>query len=304
MLYLSQYLMILPSIYNMCVEATVTRSLSGCQLLTFIGHYQSGIPAVAEAIERFVMYYFISVSIAVTYCCLILFRILSRVQSVMYRQTMAWILYGRLDDSAGEFFVKYRDTDASQTVGIRHQSWNRSFTLKLDCIPESHLSAVQASKILFAGKTACLLNQTLFATSKSLPGKSNTGIRSKRHSNEVYQYLCSNHFEGNQKSHTSFANAESISPRSFPPETHNHTQSKNNLDHSSSGLVPSFLAEKDLISFAQSFQQILHSSAASSVVLFNDLGNDNIKLIIIEYLSFRHYNYYYYNCVSSRPDTS
>ena len=52
-LFLFQYLLILPSIYNLCIEATVTRSLRGCQLLSFIGRYQSGIPVVADAIERF-----------------------------------------------------------------------------------------------------------------------------------------------------------------------------------------------------------------------------------------------------------
>jgi len=35
------------------MEATINQSLRGCQLLTFISRYQSGIPVVAEAIERF-----------------------------------------------------------------------------------------------------------------------------------------------------------------------------------------------------------------------------------------------------------
>jgi len=214
-----------------------------------------------------------------------LFRILSRVQAVLFRQTLAWILYGRLDDPAGEFFVKCRDIDGSQaTDDTKRHSWNRSFALKLDFIPETHLSSLQASKILFAGKTASLLNQTLFATTKSSSSSSplsSSGKPSSDHtdgqrlsgwqSDDVYRYLCTSHFDqdGDRPSPASTGTVDPNSPRSVRPDI--HSQSKNDSSSRMSGLVPSFLDEKDLISFVQSFEQILRSSSISSVVLFNDL---------------------------------
>lgn len=66
--------------------------------------------------------------------------------------------------------------------------WNNSFILRLEYVPETHVSPRIASKIMFAGKAVQLLLQAM----------SQAGVNESFESNEIYEYIagglsCSNH---------------------------------------------------------------------------------------------------------------
>jgi hypothetical protein len=89
-------------------------------------------------------------------------RMLLRVRVVFLKQTLGWMLHGVLSDPACEYFIidkqQQRAGNASPTPPSSGFDWTGAYGLRLECVPESHVSPRAAAKILFAGKAVRLLH--------------------------------------------------------------------------------------------------------------------------------------------------
>jgi hypothetical protein len=111
------------------------------------------------------------------------------------------MIYGDLEDPGNEFFIFKRLTtdhstderDSSIYGEVLHKitnnnatideifDWNSSYILRLEYLPESHVSPRTASKIMFAGKAVKLLKSTNSSNNEQVGA----------HVKEVYDYLSS-----------------------------------------------------------------------------------------------------------------
>lgn len=144
-------------------------------------------------------------------------RIVARLRVPLLKQIFAWMVFGTLQDEAREFFIQMRNDhkandhvdmplskeqrlmmrlaeaqEASfKSTGQRHGNnntqqsetpfdWYSTYSLRIENIPDSHISPAVASKVMFAGKAAKLLQ------SSSL---SNVGLSKETKENEAFVYL-------------------------------------------------------------------------------------------------------------------
>ena len=183
--HVQKYLLVLPILCGICQEIS-TKGLKGCQIVDYITTYKHGSPIVMEVIQR----------------------ILLKVRSVFLKQCFTWMIYGDLEDPGDEFFIFKRVTtehgtderDSSIYGEVLHKlannnvfdeasnsnnkelfDWNSSYILRLEYLPESHVSPRTASKIMFAGKAVKLLKSS----------NSSNHEQVSTHVKEVYDYLSS-----------------------------------------------------------------------------------------------------------------
>ncbi len=188
--HVQKYLLILPILSAVCQEIS-TKGLKGCQIVDYITSYKHGSPIVMEVIQR----------------------ILLKVRSVFLKQCFTWMIYGDLEDPGNEFFIFKRLTtehgtderDSSIYSEVLHKlannnvfdeasnnnnkelfDWNSSYILRLEYLPESHVSPRTASKIMFAGKAVKLLKSS----------NSSNNEKVSTHVKEVYDYLSSSFHKG------------------------------------------------------------------------------------------------------------
>lgn len=143
-------------------------------------------------------------------------RVVARLRVPLLKQIFAWMVFGTLQDEAREFFIQMRNDhkandhvdmplskeqrlmmrlaeaqEASfKSTGQRHGNntqqsetpfdWYSTYSLRIENIPDSHISPAVASKVMFAGKAAKLLQ------SSSL---SNVGLSKETKENEAFVYL-------------------------------------------------------------------------------------------------------------------
>lgn len=112
------------------------------------------------------------------------------------------MIYGQLEDPGEEYFVRYGGPKTNVLGDVFAEkshiasSWNRSYLLQLNYIPSSHITARQASKILFSGKVSNLLNS--FQTTNNVNvSKNNDYLNS-----DTYYYLSRTHLELENDSQT------------------------------------------------------------------------------------------------------
>ena len=95
------------------------------------------------------------------------YRMILRTRVVFLKQTLGWMLHGTLHDPGSEFFIQsrqvasttYRTGAAPIVTDGEGFDWASTFALRLDILPESHVSARLAAKIMFVGKAVRLLKQ-------------------------------------------------------------------------------------------------------------------------------------------------
>lgn len=146
----------------------IRRNIRGCQLLDHFSDVSTGIPIVAQVLDR----------------------ILLRLRVVFLKQVFGWMVFGELQDNSSEFFIQSLDSSSSSTstsfradteeeegdlltrvtqqlYRASHASsgqslpssfdWTTSFSLRFNTLPESHVTPRMASQIMFAGKAVHLL---------------------------------------------------------------------------------------------------------------------------------------------------
>jgi uncharacterized protein YsxB (DUF464 family) len=74
-----------------------------------------------------------------------------KILQVFFHQLIAWCVHGDLSDTYHEFFIKEQEGD----------EWTNKFTLDLDMLPETVISASQAEKVLFIGKAIRVLAKSI-----------------------------------------------------------------------------------------------------------------------------------------------
>jgi hypothetical protein len=160
------------------------------------------------------------------------------------KQIFAWMVFGTLQDEAREFFIQMRNDhkandhvdmplskeqrlmmrlaeaqEASfKSTGQRHGNntqpsetpfdWYSTYSLRIENIPDSHISPAVASKVMFAGKAAKLLQ------SSSL---SNVGLSKETKENEAFVYLSrGSHIYGDNNDDTATATPSSPTATAAP----------------------------------------------------------------------------------------
>lgn len=147
--------------------------------MDYFAKYSSGIPVITDLVNR----------------------ILHRLRVPLLKQIFAWMVFGELQDESKEFFIQSKDQNSSYGVDDNlHQiltaeqraiqrlasaklhtntlfgstkssgndndiggfDWYSSYFLRLENIPDSHVSPVLSTKIVFAGKAAKLLQTNLY----------------------------------------------------------------------------------------------------------------------------------------------
>lgn len=79
--------------------------------------------------------------------------------SILFKQILAWILYGEIIDPYNEFFVRKSAMTAEGVapVDLGDLTWYKQFSLDLDAVPLAYLPISVAESILFIGKSMQIL---------------------------------------------------------------------------------------------------------------------------------------------------
>ena len=166
--HLQKYLLVMPATYNIINDIEL-KKLKGCQILDYMSNYSSGVPVINDVIRRIIL----------------------RLRGVFLKQCMSWMIYGELEDPGSEFFIITKADNVNMKSGDMKSGnvfdWSSSYKLRLDYLPETHLSPRLASKVLFAGKAV-----KLFQTSSNSVDIMNTGS-----TKDVFQYLATGHGQMN-----------------------------------------------------------------------------------------------------------
>jgi len=166
--HLQKYLLVMPATYNIINDIEL-KKLKGCQILDYMSNYSSGVPVINDVIRRIIL----------------------RLRGVFLKQCMSWMIYGELEDPGSEFFIITKSIDNNMKSGDVKSGnvfdWSSSYKLRLDYLPETHLSPRLASKVLFAGKAV-----KLFQTSSNSVDIMNSGS-----TKDVFQYLATGHGQMN-----------------------------------------------------------------------------------------------------------
>ena len=209
--HLQRYLLVLPILYNVWIEIE-KKHIWGCQLLDFIKSKRSGVPIVDTIIQRILL----RVRIVFLKQCLAWmiygeledpaheFFIQPRHLNHEHRKNnktnqrephqQIWpssstsLRTEVLNRFGHASMAMWRDDDESTPAmhaeqgssGSRSFDWNTSYMLRLELLPESHVTARIASKIMFSGKAVKLLQ-----TAKT----SGDEFFRKPQLREIYNYL-------------------------------------------------------------------------------------------------------------------
>lgn len=76
--------------------------------------------------------------------------------SILFKQILAWVLYGEIADPYHEFFVR-KTAPATTTVDAGALAWHRQFALDLDAVPLAYFPLAVAESVLFIGKSMQIL---------------------------------------------------------------------------------------------------------------------------------------------------
>lgn len=192
--HLQKYLLVMPATYNIINEIEL-KNLKGCQILDYLTNYSSGVPVINDVIRRIIL----------------------RLRGVFLKQCMSWMIYGELDDPGNEFFINSKSSEYNKSNGDTKTNdvfdWSSSYKLRLDFLPETHLSPRLASKVLFAGKAV-----KLFQTSSNSVDIMNTG-----NTKDVFQYLATGHGQFN------FISTKNIQSNDNEINTKDNNINNNNL---------------------------------------------------------------------------
>ena len=150
-------------------------------------------------------------------------RILSRVQAVFYRQTINWMVYGHCPSDNTLTTVNTNNNTYNNNSNSTYNNSNSphhqpttnlffiqpvsnldrenplastSFTLLLDRIPTSHVSPKLASRILFAGKTAYLLQHN--NNNNTTPNTNSNNSNMYTYDKELFRYFTSSEHHQHQ----------------------------------------------------------------------------------------------------------
>lgn len=265
--HLNEYFTLLPTVLKLCLDVE-RLNLKGCRILDIFGNNKYGVPSLTEAIER------------VQKC----------VQTVFYKQTINWMIYGKFDDPGNEYFVQQRfrkETAASSARALNRR--NQTFSLNIFLLPETHISVLQASKILFTGKVLNLLCGGLLC--ENGPSKSQETSTSDEHSkvlsSDVYKYL-------SNKPNENIAKPPLAKLRGLDsPESDDLVNFINDGDCvdkiSDFRISNAVFVEKDMTAYRQQLQIILESDAQQSIVLFShliDSIHQNVSSTIFRFCHF------------------
>ena len=169
--FLQKYMLVVPTLYSICQEIE-DKNLRGCGILDYLGNYRSGNPLIALVVDRMLL----------------------RVRGVFLKQCISWMLHGQLQDSCGEFFIQVRANVEGECSSPRRGrddiydrivnklasakkfnacepfssdyflpgdsvgfDWNSTYAIRLDLLPETHVSPRIAAKVVFCGKAVKLL---------------------------------------------------------------------------------------------------------------------------------------------------
>lgn len=200
MQFVQKYLIVLPVVHRMCeeVESKVVR---GCQILDYMTSYSSGIPIVNTVVQRIVLKIrAIFLKQCVTWMVhgeledpgneFFIYEKASsgqesKVASIVADRSGSDAQPGIHDEVMGKLMravgissnnMSSQSSSSSSSRG-KGFDWNTSYALRLEYVPETHVSPRMASKILFVGKAVRLL--------KSSASKG----ASKGASKELFEYL-------------------------------------------------------------------------------------------------------------------
>lgn len=99
----------------------------------------------------------------------------TRLYKVLASQLITWVLYGRLEDAFGEFFISKNtvlpnavEVVSKDEISNEHEDWNTAFTLRDQMLPRSLIPRSVADKILFIGKYVRVVTKTRSNTASSV----------------------------------------------------------------------------------------------------------------------------------------
>lgn len=224
--HVQKYLLVMPVIYKIC-KIIQTRDLRGCQVLDFLANFQCGLPIVNAVVERMLLHVrvvFLKQILAwMVYGDLddkgseffIQFR--SRVQGEtksnssvddsrkgsshsgqsVYRDMLHKL--GRASATKNSSSATKSSLEAMSFTSENVSSdisfdWTMSFTLRLNFIPESHITPRLAHKVLFTGKAVKLLRSPVIDKMFSQEDLSAAMYK------DVYSYISGGgQYDGNQQ---------------------------------------------------------------------------------------------------------
>lgn len=173
--HLQKYLLVMPATYNIINDIEIKNS-KGCQILDYMTSYSTGVPVINDVVQRIIL----------------------RLRGVFLKQCMSWMIYGELEDPGAEFFISSsklldnnhkinKNNDYVNKTKISNNTnifdWSSSYKLRLEYLPETHLSPRMASKVLFAGKAVKLLQTST----------DSANIISTGNTKDIFQYLATGH---------------------------------------------------------------------------------------------------------------
>lgn len=174
---LEAYVELLPEMCKLVRKIQVTAAgdgrqcIPGAQLLDLLHRMtSSGFPRIRRSMQELLYYCNRCVPLRVSmYDCLRIGLILLWCYArILFKQILAWILYGEIVDPYHEFFVRKSvptlTTAAATSAGDPNHStddafaaWYKQFSLDLDAVPLAYFPISVAESVLFIGKSMQIL---------------------------------------------------------------------------------------------------------------------------------------------------
>lgn len=176
LLHMQKYIMSMPAIYSICQDVE-TRNLHGCQVIDLLSHIQSGNPFINQPIQH-MLYRVRAVFLKQCLAWMVYGQLddpggefFVQVRSNpggasgasgdniydQVRHRLGLAVQQAESITAGSHQLAGKDSQFRKIAALPFD-WISTFILRLELLPESHISPRMASKILFAGKAAKLLH--------------------------------------------------------------------------------------------------------------------------------------------------